>query len=200
MLKKLIPAVVAAVAMLTPVAPAAAWDEVCLHFRGGAKTWFIGQLNVIHGFDAARGMPTTYPHPTGKLDIRGNPKRFRAPFAESSDDSNPADARLLSREVGAGASVCTSIAGLPEGTPFIAYMNTYNQAKRVLCSTHPPTRTSGICKPTALTAKSGSTLGAPPGPPAASTATNPTERKQGPDDRKQNPAPPNPPNHPTRPT
>ena len=137
MLKKLIPAFAAAVAMLTPVAPAAAWDEVCLHFRGGAKTWFIGQLNVIHGFDADRGMPTTYPHPTGKLDIRGNPKRFRAPFAESSDDSNPADARLLSREVGAGASVCTSIAGLPEGTPFIAYMNTYNQAKRVLCSTHP---------------------------------------------------------------
>ena len=58
---------------------------------------------------------TTYPHPTGKLDIQGNLKRFRAPFAESDSDTNPADARLLSPEVGAGRSVCKSIAGLPRG-------------------------------------------------------------------------------------
>ena len=124
--------------MLLPVAPAAAWDEVCLHFRGGAKTWFIGQLNVIHGFDAARGQPTSYPPPRPRLTIDGREKRVYLPWLNGSsrnNDTNPADARLLSREVGAGASVCESIAALPEGTPFLVFMNTYH-GKKVLCQTH----------------------------------------------------------------
>ena len=137
MLKKIIPITVAAVAMLLPVAPAAAWDEVCLHLRGSARTWFIGQLNIVHGFDAARGNPSSYPPPRPRLTIDLREKRVFMPWLNGGGeaDPNPAETRLRSGNISANRTACESIAHLRPGEPFLVFLNTYRENK-VLCETH----------------------------------------------------------------
>ena len=119
MLKKLIPVAAAAVAMLTPTAPAAAWDEVCIHLPLWRVGYYLESFTVAHGFDPQRGRPTEHPI---NYDVAGN-------------RTNPSNGVIVSEDIAVNQSRCVDISGVPEGEAMMMYIEVGN-GPAVVCGTH----------------------------------------------------------------
>ena len=129
MLKKFIPIVFAAAAVMLPTAPAAAWEQVCMKLPLW-KTWFAGTLNVLHGFRAGDEIPSSYVGPDGVL--QPVPAELH-----NSQGHNRADGLITSGSIRVNQSKCVDISGVAEGEPFLVYVDigTYRGAR--ICATHP---------------------------------------------------------------
>ena len=137
MQKKIIPFVFAAIAVMLPTTPAAAWEQVCMKLPFG-KAWFAGYLVVAHGFDTEIGLPTLY-------RIEG--KEFHSgwlPQLGGSGEENIADGKVASGRIFTSQSKCVDISGVSNGTPFIVYVATADtgdgdpsDTPAALCETHP---------------------------------------------------------------
>ena len=121
MLKKIIPAVAVAAAMLLPAAPAAAWEQVCMKLPLW-KTWFaLESFHVAYEFDPSIGRPTGY---HVHEEVEGS-------------RHNPAAGNIRGPYIAVNQSKCVDISGLAEGTEMMIYIAVSGVTKYRVCETHP---------------------------------------------------------------
>ena len=131
MLKKILPFIFAFAAMALPVNGAAAWERVCMKLPLW-KTGYAAKLVVVHGFPTEDGIPT-------HQDIPGTSRD--APLPESLGGNSRNGRVVAAGGVSSGVFAvnqgrCVDITGIPEGAPFIVYVQPEGGTAR-LCETHP---------------------------------------------------------------
>ena len=142
MLKKIIPIAFAAAAMLLPAAPAAAWEQVCMKFPFG-KAWYAGYLVVVHGF-IPHSLPTMVLL-SGTL-VHGKKERLKPGIGTNRNNRAIAGreniavgGKIVSGRIHAAQTRCVDISEIPEGDPFIVYVDTAEtgpDGAAHLCETH----------------------------------------------------------------
>ena len=132
MLKKFIPAIVAAVFALTPVHTADAWDEVCVHFPLW-KTWFSGKFIVVSGFDSENdSLPAKFGPNLNR------PRDFSDLIDNTTDDT--ARGAVYSSKMVVNQSRCVSIRDVDVDERFFVFIladsASISSSVGVVCETH----------------------------------------------------------------
>lgn len=114
-------------AALSPVRPAAAWDEICVHMPWG--TWYSGKFHVVHDFFTFSGeLPGSYQDSSGR-HYNGLPKELGGSYRVR------AQGFLSSPSLSVGRSACVSARDIPDGQAFFVYIQA-DIGAAALCSTH----------------------------------------------------------------
>ena len=128
MFKKITAALTFAVVALAPVAPAAAWEEVCMKFPLW-KTAFIGFFSVIHDYQFQNGLPRSI----SSRNFKGADIQLPRHIA---NDKNPRTENVVfSGNFAANQSQCVDIRHIPNGQNFVVLVHTTWEAI-AHCSTH----------------------------------------------------------------
>ena len=133
MLKKIAAILTFAVAALMPVAPAAAWDEVCVHFPLW-KTAFAGDFAVVYDYDfRGTGLPSHFP--SRRYSPSGGNLPITTPHHLINYKSKPATVATISGTFGAGKTRCVTIGKIRNGQDFTVFVRT-TLGTVAHCSTH----------------------------------------------------------------
>ena len=144
-LQKIRAAVVAAFAALfvfaLPSVPAAAWDEVCVHFIA-PKVWFDGKFQVVYGFDDIRADDarySAYSLMVGRVENSSGGSYEVDPHYEHNDERYRMRGRAeWSPTMRSGNRRCVSIGEVRNGEKFAVFLmpGTHEPRNAILCETH----------------------------------------------------------------